>query len=130
LREAGNEGLDFRRREILFAVTAAESYLLEWVRDKVLVGNLHEINRYFPPGSKRGVRDKWKDVPKELASANLIAGVQELSGKTWATFDRLVISATASSTHHPADLKRPVLKTRRFLIRRGRILRRLHEVGR
>ena len=54
-----------RRREILFAVCFAESYLFEWVRDVVLAGkDPEDLNRYFPPVPRRWRRlpEKWKKV--------------------------------------------------------------------
>src|SRR5437763_1505475 len=44
-----------RRREIVFAVCFAESYLLEWVRDEVLKGDFPRLNRYFVPGTWESV---------------------------------------------------------------------------
>jgi len=90
VRESQHSGADARRREILFAVAAAESYLFEWVRDIVLKGDFPRVNDFFPPGNATPIKDKWKEVPKTLASKKLIAGVQDLSGRTWAKFDKLV----------------------------------------
>src|SRR5688572_8466411 len=49
-----------RRREIVFAVCCAESYLVEWVRDEVLRSEFRRINEFFPPNPRHpeGVRDK------------------------------------------------------------------------
>ena len=55
-----------RRREILFAVAAAESYLLEWVRDDVLKCDFGRLDRYFIPGNRASIADKWRDIPKQL----------------------------------------------------------------
>jgi rubredoxin len=38
-----------RRREILFSVCCAESYILEWVRDQVLNRQFDRLNKYFHP---------------------------------------------------------------------------------
>ena len=70
LKEA-REGRDrnSRRREIVFAVCFIESYLFEWVRDEIsrLVGlSIDELRRYFPDGDRRGIRERWKDVLKDL----------------------------------------------------------------
>ena len=70
LKEA-REGRDrnSRRREIVFAVCFTESYLFEWVRDEIsrLVGlSIDELRRYFPDGDRRGIRERWKDVLKDL----------------------------------------------------------------
>ena len=84
-----------RRREVIFAICFAESYLFEWVLNRVLdwrdFGQLVEdLNRYFPPGSKRGVRDKWKEVPKRLLEDNRVTGIPELEQPYWQDFTRLV----------------------------------------
>src|SRR5262245_61990872 len=65
-REAAIHGPDARRREILFAVRFAESYLLEWVRDEVVKRQFAALAEYFPPDDQRGVIDRWKEVPKLL----------------------------------------------------------------
>ena len=36
-----------RRREIVFAVSSSESYLLEWVRDAVLQRDFHKLETLF-----------------------------------------------------------------------------------
>src|SRR5919112_3743691 len=46
-----------RRREIVFAVCCAESYLFEWVRDEIIGKSNMErlmkyLNKYFPPKRK------------------------------------------------------------------------------
>lgn len=52
--EAKNTGdTQFRRREILFSLAAAESYLLEWVRDEVLNRDFQKLDHYFPPEERR-----------------------------------------------------------------------------
>ena len=53
--EAGLSGHEHRRREILFAVCAAESYMFEWTRDTALNHDFSNVATYFPPDSKRGV---------------------------------------------------------------------------
>jgi len=45
-----------RRREIVFAVCFAETYLFEWVRDEVVRGDVQKLNKYFKPGKHRGLR--------------------------------------------------------------------------
>ena len=84
-----------RRREIVFAVCCAESYLFEWVRDSVLdrsdfVKLVEDLNKYFPPDSREGVLDRWKGVPKKLQSDRLIPTVPNLSQAYWSDFRRLV----------------------------------------
>lgn len=81
---------DARRREILFSVRFAETYLFEWVRDELLTASHKELRDYFPPGKNRGAKEKWKDVPKQLQSDRLIDSVPALSGKFWNDFCDLI----------------------------------------
>jgi hypothetical protein len=78
-----------RRREILFAVTAAESFLVEWVRDDVL-RRFQDLDTYLPPGERRPITLKWKEIPKHLEAAGLIKSSPKLNGSTWADFRVLV----------------------------------------
>ena len=79
-----------RRREIVFAVSSSESYLLEWVRDAVLQRDFHKLETYFPAGERRPGVEKWKEIPKQLKEDGLIPSTPDLGGKTWADFKELV----------------------------------------
>jgi len=98
-------GHDARRREIVFAVCFAESYLVEWVRDQVLNQDLGRLSEFFPPGERRGVAEKWKDVPKALLDASLIKAVPDLGQLYWREWLKLVdmrnglVHAKASRPH-------------------------------
>ena len=81
---------DARRREIVFAVACAESYLFEWVRDSVVRGDLAALAKYFPFDRKLGIRDRWPAVVKELRDDGRIATTQNLGGTIWANFRNLV----------------------------------------
>ncbi len=83
-------GRDARRREITFAVACAESFLFEWVRDVVLLGELDKLEARFPRQEFEGIRDKWKRVVKELHIAGKIPSIQEFGQQTWADFAKLV----------------------------------------
>lgn len=61
-----------RRREIVFSVCFAESYLLEWVRDTVLKRDFKQLDDYFIPGDKKNVVWKWKEIPRRLKNNSLI----------------------------------------------------------
>jgi hypothetical protein len=78
--------IDARRREILFAVCFLESYLLEWTR--YLLGP-RDFKKYFPPGRKGGIRDKWKFVIKGLAKDKKIPK-PGFGGADWTAFIQLV----------------------------------------
>ncbi len=85
--EAGASNQHARRREILFSVACAESYLLEWVRDDILKHDHPSLNRYFPPGANRPIGEKWRDVPKQLKDDALIHSVPNLGGgSAWGDF--------------------------------------------
>lgn len=92
VREAQAEHGDIhsRRREILFAVCCAESYIYEYTYD-VLIGALgvtdevdREIERYFPLKPDRGRNpsgtDQWKAVPRRLRADGHLAAVPDLGG--------------------------------------------------
>lgn len=89
--EANNPNHHARRREILFSVACAESYLLEWVRDQILKYDYPSLDHYFSPSNKRPIIDKWKDVPKQLKANGLIHSVPNLGDvSAWGDFLRLV----------------------------------------
>jgi hypothetical protein len=91
LREARIVGdHNARRREILFAVCCAESYLLEWVRDEVLKKDYKRLIDYFPPGRRRPVVAKWKEIPKQLKKDGLIPGVPNYGENWWEEWRELV----------------------------------------
>jgi hypothetical protein len=81
---------DAVRREIIFAVCAAESYLLEWVRDEVLDHKHDELPKYFSADNRLGVRDRWKRVVKQLAAEGRIRQAQDFNSDVWNNFDTLV----------------------------------------
>ena len=83
-------GQSERRREIVFSVAFAESYLLEWIRDSILKSDFEKLKLYFPPGSHRGVKDKWKEIPKKLHQDGLLPGVPDLSRRFWSDWITLV----------------------------------------
>jgi hypothetical protein len=97
--------IDARRRQIVFAVCCVESYLFEWTRG--LVGP-REIERYFPPRRKLGIREKWKQVLGELAAHKKVPGAPSFGGVDWSEFVKLVdyrdglIHASASRPTSPS----------------------------
>jgi hypothetical protein len=88
--EAESSDNNERRREVLFAVTCAESYIVEWVRDSVLSPDFSEIKSYFPGGGQRGVRRKYKEVTKALAKDGRILAALDCGGQEWHQFCQLV----------------------------------------
>jgi len=89
-REARTTGHSARRREILFAVCAAESALFEWVRDTVLHRDFVALAKFFPTRRKRGVAEKFRDIPKELVQQGCIATAFDCGGSEFSEFRRLV----------------------------------------
>jgi len=83
-------GRDARRREIVFAVCSAESYLVEWVRDSVLNREFDDLSKYFPAGKLEGILDRWKRVVKDLTADGRISKSQAFGGKVWQDFVELV----------------------------------------
>jgi len=113
VREAEKTGHCARRREILFAVCAAESGIVEWVRDAVLERNCDDIARLFPPDKTRGVIEKFTTLPKELVRQGRINASLDCGGGEFRAFRQLVqfrdglVHAAASRPDRP-DLHRPV----------------------
>jgi len=89
LHEAKLDDPDARRREIVFAVCVAESYLFEWVQGKVLCYDFSQINRYFPPRKHRNVTERWKEVLSELFNDGKIKAVPDWSKPFWSDFSKL-----------------------------------------
>jgi hypothetical protein len=103
-----------RRREIIFAVCALESYLLEWTRDILLsrysqAELLDRLDKYFPMGRKNPITTKWNTVPKALCEDNLIKDRPDLIGKAWQTFKKDVYEYYRNSLIH-ASASRPQQK--------------------
>ena len=116
-REVAQSGVDARRREILFAVCFAESYIVEWVRDEALKRKFALLDEYFPLDDRRGVIDRWKEVPKLLRERDVIPAHPDYGQKFWFDFTKLVdyrnglVHASASRPQAdntpPAAMPRP-----------------------
>ena len=79
-----------RRREILFAVCFAETYLYEWVRDQALQRDFSRLADFFPIQDRRGIRERWKEVTKKLAHEGLMPRAPDFNDRYWHEFTRLV----------------------------------------
>ncbi len=86
LREAEAAGHNARRREILFA----DSYLAEWVIVDVLQRDFVRSRNYLPSDDRRGVTDRWKEIPKKLLEDELIPAKPDLGGPHGTEWLRLV----------------------------------------
>lgn len=84
-----------RRREIIFAVCALESYLFEWVRGILLPKESAMLlccSSIIAALSDRreSITDKWKDIPKMLCDDGLIKETPDLGcGSTWKEFKKI-----------------------------------------
>ena len=95
LKDALNEArhgidLDSRRREIIFAVAFAESYLVEWVRDDILKKDFVKFNLYFPTNTKMTAEYKWKEIPKQLCRDKLLREIPNLKSTFWENWKKLL----------------------------------------
>jgi hypothetical protein len=88
--KAGLGNYNARRREILFSVAFAESYLVEWVRDEVLKKDYQHFSTYFPPGIKVNALDKFKEIPKKLCEDKLILRRPDWGKSYWEDYKKLV----------------------------------------
>ena len=79
-----------RRREIVFAVNFAESYIVEWVRDDVLHRDFQRFRTCFPANVKYSAYNKWKEIPKLLRDNGLIPRVPDLNQSYREEFRKLV----------------------------------------
>lgn len=87
-READDLSNDARRREIIFAVACAESYLAEWVRDRV---GPERFDIHLPPDDRRGIRERWKEVAKSLQEELVAAAAPKFNtSKPWRDFHKVV----------------------------------------
>ena len=80
LEQSRLPGQDARRREIVFAVCLAETYLFEWVLHDICHNDWDSALKYFPPDGRRGVDEKWRQVPKALAADGRLKAAPDLGG--------------------------------------------------
>lgn len=90
IKETTSDNAGARRREILFSVCCAEAYLLEWVRDQILNEDFTKMLEYFPPEQKKGITEKWKEIPKALYKNGLIPACPGNSDYKFQNFRKLV----------------------------------------
>jgi len=86
-REAAVQGYQARRREIVFAQCFVESYLFEWIRDKVVKGAFGKIPNYSTKG--RGIRNRWMGAVNKVCQERSIAP-PSWDARYWTDFSRLV----------------------------------------
>ena len=80
-----------RRREIIFAVCAVESYLVEWVRDDVLNKSFRRLAHYFPLKDRNiGIDKRLRRVIEGLYTDGTITKKPTLAGQYWDAFTSLV----------------------------------------
>ena len=89
-KESNTLGKDARRREIIFSIAFAETYLLEFIRDKILNSDYSKLDDFFPPEDRRGVTEKWKEIPKDLLSKKYISNLPDLGQQYWVDWLKIV----------------------------------------
>jgi hypothetical protein len=81
-------------REIVFAVCAIESYLVEWVRDEVLKlvnSDYKRLDEYFTiEESYDPILERWKKVIKRLLEKGAIPAQPDFTQHYWKEFSDLV----------------------------------------
>lgn len=90
ISESRKPSKDRRRREIIFSVAFAESYLFEWVRDSILNSDYDKLNLYFIPGDHLPVKEKWIKIPKKLKQNGFLLDVPDLGRQYWSDWKTLV----------------------------------------
>ena len=93
-----------RRREVIFAVCFAESFIFEWARRKL---QIKEIDEYFPPKKRRKLLDKWKKVLKKLHQARKIKVQPSLNLSRLAELLRYRHGLIHASASRPATDRQP-----------------------
>lgn len=88
LAETERSGPDSRRREIVFAICLAESYLFEWARR--LLPDIEEVFDLFTFNGHRGIRERWKGVAKRLRDRRHIRAVPDFESPEWQAFCEIV----------------------------------------
>ncbi|MDL1985909.1 MAG: hypothetical protein LWX54_17340, partial [Deltaproteobacteria bacterium] len=85
-------GYNSTRREIIFAVAFAESYLFEWLRDDIFKENYNKLSTYYHLFYNQSPIKKWKEIPKKLHIDGLIPSIPKIENikQEWDEFDKVV----------------------------------------
>ena len=116
--EASKEGGGARRREIVFAVCLAASYLSEWVLTEALLEDrFTRFFDYFPENDRRGLTEIWKVTTDRLHQEGALPRTPNLGGphgEEWKRLTRFrdgLVHASASRPSTPSamgdDLPKP-----------------------
>lgn len=86
--EANDPSRGARRREIIFAVACAESYLTEWVLEHA---GMQGLCKHLPNDDKRGIRQRWKEAATAMEEAGSTAGAP-IFGRSvgWGQFSKMI----------------------------------------
>lgn len=90
LLESEIDGLDHRRKEVIFAVCFLETFLYEWVREDILKNDYRELATFFPPDRKKGIFSKCKIVFNDLQKAGKVRQGPDWGAAPWQNFTKLV----------------------------------------
>jgi hypothetical protein len=93
-KDAINEALtgedrESTRREIIFAVSFIESYLVEWLRDDIFK-DIRLISKYAPIRKRIGITKKLKNILSDLYSRELIPNEPNFGEHYWQEWTDLV----------------------------------------
>lgn len=81
------------RREIVFAIAFAESYLFEWLRDDILKKDFNKLSTYYNLFyTIHSPIEKWKKIPKKLYNDGLIQSIPKIKDikQEWNEFIKVV----------------------------------------
>ena len=96
LSAQGDASASGRRKEVIFAVAASESFLVEWTRDDVFERNVKACAAYFLAREHQPVLERWKELPKNFEEVRLISAAPDFgSSKAWPEFTSLVSTRNA-----------------------------------
>jgi hypothetical protein len=119
-----------RRREVLFAVCFAESYLYEWVRDRVLERDFARLAGFFPTGIAGGFGIGGRRSQGSLRPRVLSLARPTLADPHGRISDGLWTTGMASFTPSPVAPNRQPCQRRSSPSPREQPLKRSHAAGR
>lgn len=97
-----------RRKEIIFSVAAAESFLIEWVRDSVFSGDVAGSVQFLSSRKKMGICERWKSFAETLSNDGRITQAPNFgNNQQWQDFCQLVVTRNALMHGNYSKLRQP-----------------------